>query len=59
MENNDEETNQDKVALLSLPKLTSSPVYKRHIICQICFASSSIKNLNCSNLQKISILKNV
>ena len=54
MEKNDADTNQDKHALLPSPKFTSRPVYKGRIVCQICFASSSIKNLNCSNLQKIS-----
>ena len=54
MENNAAETNQDKHALLPSLKFTSRPVYKGRIVCQICFASSSIKNLNCSNLQKIS-----
>ena len=54
MENNDAETKQDKHALLPSPKFTCRLVYKGRIICQICFASSSIKNLNGSNLQKIS-----
>ena len=54
MEVNDAETNQDKYALLPSSKFTSRPVYKGRIICQICFASSSIRNLNRSNLQKIS-----
>ena len=55
MENNDAQTNQDKDALLPSPKITSRPVYKERIICQICFASSSIKNLNRSKqVKKIS-----
>ena len=54
MENNDAETNQDKHVLLPPPNFTSRPVYKGCIICQICLASSSIKNLNCINLEKIS-----
>ena len=53
MENNDAEINQDKDTLLPSLKFTSRPVYKGRIICQICFASSSIRNLNRSNLQKI------
>ena len=58
MENHDPETNQDKYTLLPSTKFTSRPVYKGNIICKICFASSSIKNLNRSNLQKISNFKN-
>ena len=54
MENNDAEANQDKHALLPSPKFTSRPVYKESIIRQICFASSSIKNPNLINSQKIS-----
>ena len=53
MENHDPETNQDKYTLLPSTKFTGRPVYKGNIICKICFASSSIKNLNRSNLQKI------
>ena len=53
MENNDAKTKQDKHDLLPSPKFTSRPVYKGRIVCQICFASSSIKNLNRSNLQKM------
>ena len=52
IENNDTRTNQGKEALLPSPTFTSKADYKGRITCQICFASSSIKNLNRSNLQK-------
>ena len=54
MENNYEEANQDKHALLPSPQFTSRPVFMGRIACQICFSSSSIKNLIRSNLQKVS-----
>ena len=42
MEKNDTETNQGEDTLLPSPKFVSRPVYMGRIICQICFASSSI-----------------
>ena len=52
IENDDAKTNQGKEALLPSPTFTSKAHYKGCITCQICFSSSSVKNLNRSNLQK-------
>ena len=52
IENDDPKTNQGKEALLPSPTFTSKAHYKGCTTCQICFSSSSVKNLNRSNLQK-------
>ena len=54
MERNNVKTNRDKDFLLPSPQFTSKPVDKVRIICQIWFVSSSIRNVNHSNLQKVA-----
>lgn len=46
--------NNDNKTKLQSPKLSSRPVFKEHVLCQIYFICSSMKNLSQAQFESIS-----